>query len=78
MDVKDLIKLLKVIKILVWIYFLIAFSICLCSCIISLEENLWSIRGLIWEGCVIDVFRMVSSLLIFIYLKPLKVKDPIE
>ena len=70
MELKNKIKLLKVIRLLLWILFGLMVFKCIVECIYSLQQEDWHPIGLLWEGMFWDVFKLISSLLLAINIKP--------
>lgn len=78
MELKHLIKLLKVIRVFAWIAFAFMVILCVASCISSLEDYDWHPEGLLWEGCMWDILGMLFYLFIAIYLKPMKKSKEVD
>ena len=74
----NLTKLIKVCRVFLWIFFMISLATCIANCMVSLTDNDYAIRGLLWPGCITDLYKTALALNLFIALKPNKVKDPIE
>lgn len=72
MELKQLIKFIKVVRIFLWIFFGFMVLTCIVECLLSLEEHDWHPEGLLWYGWGADMFKLLCSLFLALNLKPIK------